>query len=418
MIQQLIIIAALTTNGFTLQNTPPKDTTQDQQKFIESQTLSEAQERWNAMGGCFSREIPPGDPIPDNQNAALIYAEALDLLKKCTTQDDLNMLGSPVSDEEVAEIISPIVDRCSEVIDLIVQAGAMPQCSWTSPSIDEYYEQGKAAFAGRRTLSNRDLFRLMLSDFLIAAKENDTPRMARDAKAMLQMAEPPESQHLLSFLVSVPMEGWTLSTLNNLAQTGRFPIELVHELKPILENRNWRNHYINALKLEPVNALDIWLPETKSPNKTKENATNQNNINIPEQMHEMFRMYLDLMMACVQYYNQPPHARGQLIDLYPNMPGGYMASLTLKPITRSEQVTTYIEAVIAVTLTAFDVYEHIENDEYHRIPATDDYTPTRINPYTGQPVNYNTTTTDGFAVWIEQPDNPKRLIIWQQCEYE
>lgn len=138
---------------------------------------------------------PP--PVPDNENAAIIYEKAFQLIKTPQGKKDFEIIGEFISlengkrDAKLWAQAKDAVNRNKEIISLIKEAQKRPKCrfpvDWSKGWCAEYPHLAKL----------RDLARYLSADILIKAKNGNMDDVVNSLLLQIRLSESVKDEHCL-----------------------------------------------------------------------------------------------------------------------------------------------------------------------------------------------------------------------------
>ena len=206
--------------------------------------------------------IPP--PIPDQDNAAVLYEQAFstlnfDVLGNMEDRDLLNRFvtdSSPRSREKARPEVRLIIAANQAALTLVKQGAARPRCrfaiDWDELPPLVLYPQ----FAHARVC-----VRMLAADALLAAEEGDGQRAIESYRSAVRMSAHVASEPaMIAFLASAGMQRFPLSILPDVLAQMEVKPSVCYALWRDLESLDYDTSFRRGVAVEAYVAL--WLFET------------------------------------------------------------------------------------------------------------------------------------------------------------
>lgn len=141
-------------------------------------------------------------PVPDDQNAAILYIRAFEIIENSRlSTDDMAAIGDRTDLDEIAAILS----RVQPAIRLATQASEMNQCCWTLAPLDGYNDHSHRAL---------HLATILLADARVALQGGDDDRARTSIIAALRLREHlAKDCPIMVLLIALSIEFETLECL-------------------------------------------------------------------------------------------------------------------------------------------------------------------------------------------------------------
>ncbi len=352
-----------------------------------AQTVSEAERRWTARGGLLTTDIPRNQRVPDDENAALVYAAAQASLAEAIGYDGVGSLG----EEEVfdnVESLRPILESCAEALTLAERAGRMERSQYNE-SVEEMADNAEII------VGDRDLFRLLKADLRVALADNDEARITRAALSCLRLARHKAADaDVLSLLIAAAFSNSALTMLAEHSCCGTIPPATRAALRAELETADWEAWHLAALRRDLPYTLEMFEDFTSDGDR--------------EELDAFRLIVINQQLALLDYFESPRHLRPEKPAVVGDAANEEAAD-SVDSAMRAYRTLLSAQALVQVTLAAVDALDELpRNDGY---PTADEYRTRRTNPFTGESVEYAPAGT-GFAVWVQQPEDDRRMILW------
>jgi hypothetical protein len=332
---------------------------------------------------------PPG--VPDDQNAALVYQEAMARVMPDAESDAIDF-GQPMNPSDPAMVA--FMKRQAGTIDLARKAGEMPlyrlDINYANPDLTLLIQDFQGERALVSLLRRHEQYELALGDINSAV---------RDQAAMLALARHLANQPLLiSVLLAYGIEGVADRGLHELLPAITNP----GQLSGLNTNPDWARQILRH-GLESENSFtaakfDAWMggewpsmPKGATPAPVVEENRIQFgplvSLFIMDGEYDAYRQSRQQIEWCA---GQPYYTVKSRLDAISHSPGGIFAGVLIPSLARSCQTAAHMEAndaaaLIAVAATKFRLdHGHLPADFDQLTPACLDSVPT--DPFDGKPM--------------------------------
>jgi hypothetical protein len=166
--------------------------------LADGESLDATMRRWEAAGGVRTlAQLEPPD-IPDEENAAVLYAQIFEIIENLPAH-----ITSPFGEtSDTDELYAALAAMPDELFALATEAGRRERCKWDS----KLYEDGFIALMPH--LANaRTLVRILATDIQWQAARGDDEAAIERLEAIMRIAQHAESDPILiSYLVAGAIE--------------------------------------------------------------------------------------------------------------------------------------------------------------------------------------------------------------------
>ena len=200
-----------------------------------------------------------GNPLPDNENAALLYEKALKYLDTEAARQDqslLRRLSDPherAQDPQSWSRLRTVASRYSKALELARQAAAMPKCRFpTEPSRSHDY-------MGRQYGFVRSLPRLAWAQALVDAKDGRADRALQSVELIFAMGESINADRTPSGTMSrYRAIGTATDALVDVAQFGGIDESQARRLSDLLARIDLRDCATRAMEGERAMGITVF----------------------------------------------------------------------------------------------------------------------------------------------------------------
>ena len=208
---------------------------------------------------------PP--PVPDAQNAAVLYKRAEEMLKKLhLTKDEVYLLDG--DDLKTGKLMPPsqlsvrrrlVLQKCRPALELIHQASRLPSCrfptNWQEPAFTILFPY---------LAHLRRFARILTANATQAAYNGKTSQAINDVGAIYRISEHANSDPILiSLLVSIAIENMGHNALAQVFEYSNLTLAQKREVEAILPRADKEKQFVHALQgerafgLSGFNATDL-----------------------------------------------------------------------------------------------------------------------------------------------------------------
>lgn len=191
-------------------------------------------------------------PVPDDENAAIVYRQAFVALDAANLSDAEEDIVFEALERDDIEAVRPILERARPAINLALNAAAMERCDWQTT----IYEEGKDALLPHlRPL--QVLVRLLLADACVSIRSGDEARARTLLTASLGVRDHLFNEHtLISFMAALSVESRVLILMSR--TWDRWSDSGVKTLRDRIHAPSLRNIYQRTLPLEALVGLQFF----------------------------------------------------------------------------------------------------------------------------------------------------------------
>ena len=199
-----------------------------------------------------------GDPIPDSENAAIIYAEIFDQLEKGLGRKDADVIGRFISPEErkkdpkLWQEARSVIARHSAALALVEEAAARPRCRFPVQ-----WDKGiRADFPHYAKL--RNLARLLIANAVLEARDGRMTEAVRSIDLGFRVADSIKGDPtLIALLVRTAIMDMTARSFRDVACHWSVDEELAKQLFDTLAKIDLELGHVKAL--QRMRAMGIWV---------------------------------------------------------------------------------------------------------------------------------------------------------------
>lgn len=329
---------------------------------------------WQAVGGKLTLAELNEPPIPDEDNAAVIYRKAFSLLQNMP-DEDADAIGLP---SEATDLQS-VVAKYGKAIELANTAARMPSCRW-----DADYRMGIDAKLPHLNQCRR-LAKLLNAEAAVSARQGDSERAQRAVESGLALSQRlAGEQTVVGLLVHQAVDAIMLSALEEYFRDAELPNP--DSMLQCLKRRNYHDSLKQALYgdgaifidgLDRALAHSNWLTLPTVTGRLKKDET----------------YFLQGLTHSIRVASKPFHEiKGELESPLP--PWAVVSQSWLPSVVKARTTVESSSARIELARTAIELRKYRAAHESY---------PQRwempIDPFTGRPMGY--LRNDGILIWSE-----------------
>ncbi len=384
----------------------------------DMKTLEQMLAELKASGASMSLAEAAPEPVPDEENGALLYMQAFEELRKFEEQSELYdpepvEPGSERPEAPTDELVR-FFDESQAVYDLLRAAADRPRCRFPLN-----YADGIGCFSEHST-ELRQCARYLRTRAIVMTRMGQSDEAMETASTLFDLAGSVREEPMLtSWLVTIALRQMALETVREMASTGRLEAP---QLRALAQRVPWpdarqalarayvgdRATGIRLFQDARQGKLDPW--ELVSGGSSSGNSLYTTPAGARAlAVDELF--YLEAMSRIIAMATLPyQQAREQMPDWEADVespPGAALISMILAPSAHYITQCARSEADAAVSLTGLRLLAY--RDETGRYPADlaelerADGQPLPPDPFTGAPLCYE-SREDGFLLYSYGPD--------------
>ena len=231
-------------------------------------------DRLHALGvpKTWAELAPP--PIPDQDNAALLYQRAFD--QPVMSSDDAMLVReflrrSPAERQARLPQMQAILAKSQVRLDLVRQAASRPRCRFPGDWGSSPYETGLDWGRASPWPAMRQEARVLAADALVAAQVGETERAVNSCRAGIRMSRHAgEHPTTIGVLVGIVIEAITLKTLAGVLQEADFSAGQCKVLFDELQRLDPDTSFRSLLRTDTYGILWVFELAEKEPGRTRE----------------------------------------------------------------------------------------------------------------------------------------------------
>jgi hypothetical protein len=346
--------------------------------------LHAALAQWQAVGGKLTLAELNESPIPEEDNAAVVYARAFVLLKNMP-DEDADAIGSP---SEATDLQS-VVAKYREAIELANTAARMPNCCW-----DADYRMGIDATLPHLNQCRR-LAKLLNAEAAVSTRQGDSKRAQLALESGLSLSQRLANEStVVGLLVHQAVDAIMLDALEVDFRATELPNP--DSMLQCLKRRNYYDSLKQALYGDGAISIDAF-----------DRALSQSNwltLTVTGRLRKDETYFLQRLTQSVNTTSKPFHEiKGELEDPVP--PWAVVSASWIPSLPRARSAVEHSRARIELARTAIELRKyraaHGSYPQAWEMP---------IDPFTGRPMGY--LRNGGILIWSDG-SGPGDQIEWR-----
>ena len=337
--------------------------------------------QWQEAGGALTlAELKP-EPIPDEQNAAVLYEQAFAIV---TTQGDNNI--DVYLDDGKMQKVDAVLGRVEKAINIAIEAGNRPSCQWNSPLYEEGFD-ALVPFLG----DCRSLARVLGVAARRSAQQGDLERSMQILLAMRQLGvHAAEEPMIIGLLVHLSIQFLAIQTFQDTFADRSLPHDSINEF---IQNKICESMIRSAMYTEGTMGID-WVRHKYDPSDGVVRRSEELEFFVATQIHILDEL------------QKPEYERDWTFIDQRNIDARFQSGVAFLPLLSSFQNLSRGRRLELAAQTAVALRRH--RAEHGGYPETWDMP---IDPLSGQLMIYRRTDT-GFEITgsLKDDDNP---LSWQ-----
>ena len=348
-----------------------------------------------------------GNPIPDSENAALIYARIFDQLEKYSGSKDAGVIGRFGSPEErkkdpkLWQEARSAVARHSGMLALVEEAVAKPKCKFPIQ-----WEKGmEATFPHYAKL--RNLARLLRANAILQAKDGRMSDAVRSIDMGFRLADSIKGEHtLIGLLVRIAIMNMADRSFREVASCGSIDEKPAKQLFDTLAKIDLKLGHVKALQGE--RAMGTWVFDQLRQGR---DVLGVGGVPFPAALDREEQFYLKQMVKHIDAAHLPYRvikSRPMWEEFDAEIPEYALVSRILIPVsTRAHLICDKARANLALTQVSLAAEAY--RDRFGSYPPILDDLKTKLgwklpqDPFSGKDLGYR-LDGKGFTLYSIGPD--------------